>query len=90
MLENESLAKQKLNTDASFLHGQLDHKYVQLYQRLKIPSLEIPNAGHPVHIENPEGCAEAIKRLLRLGPPDRLERMEDEMDYGLNNLHGFD
>jgi len=65
MLENESLAKQEFNSNAIFLHGQLDHKYAQLYQTLKIPSLEIPNAGHAVHIENPQGCAEAIKRLLR-------------------------
>lgn len=64
MLENESLAKQEFNTDGIFLHGQLDQKYAQLYHDLKIPSLEIPNAGHAVHLENPQECARAIRQLV--------------------------
>jgi 2-succinyl-6-hydroxy-2,4-cyclohexadiene-1-carboxylate synthase len=65
MLESESLAKQEFNTAAIFLHGQLDQKYAQLYQTLKIPSLEIPNAGHAVHLENPQGCARLIRQLVK-------------------------
>jgi 2-succinyl-6-hydroxy-2,4-cyclohexadiene-1-carboxylate synthase len=61
MLEQESLAHQEFNSEAIFLHGELDKKYVQLYQNLKITSLEIPGTGHAAHLENPQDCAKAIR-----------------------------
>lgn len=67
MLEQESLAHQEFNLpEAIFLHGQFDTKITQLYQTLKIPSLEISDAGHAAHLENPQGCAEAIRKGIRI------------------------
>lgn len=81
MLAQESLAHQqyRIPSDAVFLHGQLDVKYAQLYQDLKIPSQQISNAGHAAHLENPQGCAEVIREALnswrsRLAVPS-LSRM---------------
>lgn len=71
MLESETLSKQEFNADATFLHGQWDQKYAQLYHDLKIPSLEIPNAGHAVHLENPQECARLIRQLV--GDPNSCE-----------------
>jgi 2-succinyl-6-hydroxy-2,4-cyclohexadiene-1-carboxylate synthase len=70
MLDHESLAQQQFTipSNAIFLHGELDAKYAQLYQDLKIPSLQIPQAGHAAHLENPEGCAEMIKKGLLAQP----------------------
>lgn len=61
MFFKESLADQPFSTDAMFIHGQLDTKFAQLYKNLKINSLEVPHAGHAVHLEDPQGCAAAIK-----------------------------
>ncbi len=67
MLEQESLAHQEFTfSEGIFLHGALDQKYAQLYRDLKIPSIEIPEAGHAAHLENPKGCAEAIRQALEI------------------------
>jgi 2-succinyl-6-hydroxy-2,4-cyclohexadiene-1-carboxylate synthase len=66
MLSQESLAHQEFNLpEAIFLHGELDQKFAQLYKDLNIPSLEISGAGHAAHLENPKGCAEAIREGIR-------------------------
>ena len=66
MLARESLSHQSFTkpSDAYFIHGQLDDKYAKLYQELQISSLAVPHAGHAAHLENPEGCAEAIRKAL--------------------------
>jgi len=65
MFEQENLAHQEFaRSDGIFLHGELDIKYVQLYRDLKIDSLAIPHAGHAAHLENPKGCALAIRQAL--------------------------
>ena len=67
MLAQESLAHQEFTlSDGVFLHGALDQKYAQLYGDLQIPSLEISGAGHAAHLENPKGCAEAIRQALEI------------------------
>jgi len=82
MLSHESLAHQEFTLpDATFLHGQFDQKYAQLYQNLNIPSLEISNAGHAAHLENPQGCAEAIREGLT---------MISSEEKPLGNLYGND
>lgn len=67
MLARESLSHQSFTkpVDAFFIHGQLDEKYAKLYQELNISSIAVPNAGHAVHLENPKGCAEAIREVLQ-------------------------
>lgn len=66
MLGQESLAHQEFTLPgAIFLHGQFDPKYAQLYKNLNIPSLEISDAGHAAHLENPQGCAEAIRQGIK-------------------------
>lgn len=79
MLAQESLAHQEytIPSNAIFMHGELDMKYAELYQDLKIPSLEIPHAGHAAHLENPQGCAGMIKEAL-------LEQAEDVSMLGLD------
>ena len=64
MLEQESLAHQQFNSQAIFLHGQLDEKFAQLYRNLQIHSLEIAGAGHAAHLENPHVCAQAIRLAI--------------------------
>lgn len=65
ILEQESLAHQNFTLPkAVFLQGQFDEKFSRLYQRLGISPLEIPNAGHAAHLENPLGCAEAIRQCI--------------------------
>lgn len=67
MLTQESLAHQEFKRpEAIFLHGEFDQKYAQLYKNLNIPSLGIPRAGHAAHLENPQGCAEAIRQGIKL------------------------
>lgn len=69
MLEQESLSHQDFAAaQAIFLHGQSDTKFARLYQNLGIPSLEIPHAGHAAHLENPQGCAEAIRQGININP----------------------
>jgi 2-succinyl-6-hydroxy-2,4-cyclohexadiene-1-carboxylate synthase len=67
MLARESLSHQSFTKpiDAFFIHGQLDEKYVKLYQELDISSIAVPDAGHAVHLENPQGCASAIRGILQ-------------------------
>jgi 2-succinyl-6-hydroxy-2,4-cyclohexadiene-1-carboxylate synthase len=79
MLIQESLAHQEFKRpEAIFLHGEFDQKYAQLYKNLNIPSLEIPGAGHAAHLENFQGCAEAIRQSLA------MISSEEEV---LGNLH---
>lgn len=67
MLTQESLAHQEFKLhEAIFMHGQFDQKYAQLYKHLNIPSLEISDAGHAAHLENPQGCAEAIRQGIKV------------------------
>ncbi len=47
-----------------FLHGALDATYRELYLKLRIPSHEIPQAGHACHLENPLATARQIKILI--------------------------
>lgn len=71
ILAEESLANQEFSvpSNAVFMHGELDPKYARLYQSLEIPSVQIPSAGHAAHLENPEGCAEAIREVLKMKSP---------------------
>jgi 2-succinyl-6-hydroxy-2,4-cyclohexadiene-1-carboxylate synthase len=66
MLKKESLSNQAFSmpSQTHFLHGQFDEKYKRLYQEQNIPSLEISQAGHAAHLENPKGCAEAILQAI--------------------------
>jgi 2-succinyl-6-hydroxy-2,4-cyclohexadiene-1-carboxylate synthase len=65
MLEQESLAHQEFTlSEGVFLHGALDQKYAQLYRDLQISSIEISSAGHAAHLENPKGCADAIRQAI--------------------------
>jgi len=70
MLKKESLAYQDfiLPSQACFIHGEYDVKFKRLYQEHNISSSEILHAGHAAHLENPKGCAEAIKSLLLKSP----------------------
>lgn len=45
-----------------FLHGSEDQKYADLYTQLRKQAVE--GAGHAIHLENPKGCARAIKSFL--------------------------
>jgi 2-succinyl-6-hydroxy-2,4-cyclohexadiene-1-carboxylate synthase len=60
MLSKESLAHQdySMPSNAVFLHGEFDRKYAKSY------SLEVPQAGHAVHLENPEACAQAVSAAV--------------------------
>ena len=68
ILLQASLSKQPLYGDfehpARFLFGEEDLKYQKLFSSFP-PDLieEIKNAGHTVHLENPQACAEAISRF---------------------------
>jgi 2-succinyl-6-hydroxy-2,4-cyclohexadiene-1-carboxylate synthase len=68
ILRQMSLAKQNkitsLHPRTLFLFGKEDLKYEQLYAKLSSHLLRqsIANAGHAVHLENPQGCAEAIQQ----------------------------
>jgi 2-succinyl-6-hydroxy-2,4-cyclohexadiene-1-carboxylate synthase len=70
MLEEMSLAKQPLlNTFFSptyFLYGEKDIKIKDLYSALPCPKIEIPKAGHIVHLENPKACIKAIKLRIAI------------------------
>ncbi|MBS0647827.1 MAG: alpha/beta fold hydrolase [Verrucomicrobia bacterium] len=71
MLAKESLARQpfSLPSNAVFMHGELDTKYATLYQNLHIGSIQISNAGHAAPLENPNACAEAIRKTLETESP---------------------
>lgn len=68
LLRQMSLGKQKkittLHPETLFLFGKQDLKYEQLYAKLpkRILRQSIPNAGHAIHLENPDGCVEAIQQ----------------------------
>lgn len=66
LLYNLSLSKQNKITyfhpQTLFLFGEDDWKYEEHYSRLphNVLKQKIPNSGHVIHLENPEGCAKAI------------------------------
>jgi 2-succinyl-6-hydroxy-2,4-cyclohexadiene-1-carboxylate synthase len=66
ILSKESLAHQtfSLPLNADFIHGEKDLAYAALYRKLSIRSIEVPRAGHVVHLENPQACADAIRHIL--------------------------
>lgn len=52
-----------------FLFGELDVKYSQIATQIKkmrgsLTVDAIPNAGHAIHIENPEACQQKINQFL--------------------------
>lgn len=57
-----SLGKQEAirPENALFVVGERDQKYRELYRQ----AIVIPNAGHMVHLENPESVAAAIKKRI--------------------------
>ncbi|MBS0605603.1 MAG: alpha/beta fold hydrolase [Parachlamydiales bacterium] len=67
ILRQMSLGKQPKITafhpQSLFLFGEEDLKYEQLYAKLPQTILrkKIPNAGHAVHLENPDACVGAIE-----------------------------
>jgi 2-succinyl-6-hydroxy-2,4-cyclohexadiene-1-carboxylate synthase len=64
-LENHSLVQQSvILRDVFFIHGEYDKSYRDLYERLEIPSIEIPKAGHACHLENAADVARQIKILI--------------------------
>lgn len=64
-IREHSLTKQPtLHRNTIFIHGEFDTSYKELYQKAKIASFEIPQAGHACHVENPEGTARQIKILI--------------------------
>lgn len=66
MLARESLSHQtfSLPENGTFIHGEFDEKFGKLYRDLQISSLAVRHAGHAIHLENPQGCAAAIKEAL--------------------------
>ncbi len=68
ILRQMSLGKQPKITayhpKTLFLFGEEDLKYEQFYATLPKTVLKkkIPKAGHAIHLENPDGCVEAIKQ----------------------------
>ena len=68
VLEEMSLAKQPLISHSSLPlrlgFGEEDVKYKILYQNSLFAQVSIPKAGHTVFLENPKGCAEAIKTFI--------------------------
>jgi 2-succinyl-6-hydroxy-2,4-cyclohexadiene-1-carboxylate synthase len=64
-IERHSLVHQPSQySNTIFIHGEYDTTYRDLYEKFKIPSHEIPKAGHACHVENPEGVASQIKILI--------------------------
>lgn len=67
MLRKYSVAKQPTyhvgNKNIFFIYGSEDPKYAQEYESLE-RSFSITNAGHAVHIEQPEELAKKIKEIL--------------------------
>ena len=50
-----------------FLFGEHDVKYHLIHhklEKLKMQTKMIPNSGHAIHLENPRGCIDIIKRFL--------------------------
>lgn len=70
VLEEMSLAKQPLLntflTPTYFLYGEEDIKIKDLYTTISCPKIEIPKAGHVVHLENPKACIKAIQHWTSL------------------------
>ena len=65
VLQEMSLGRQAMiQTQAHFLAGALDTKFLSLYQRRGLPTTTISNAGHTVLLENPQECAFHIKSRL--------------------------
>jgi len=59
-----------------FLAGCDDYKYLKYYQKIKCPYQVVPNASHPVHLENPKGLVKKLKEILhgqnQLGSNQRI------------------
>jgi 2-succinyl-6-hydroxy-2,4-cyclohexadiene-1-carboxylate synthase len=67
-LQQQSLGKKRapeLFPNQIFAYGEEDLKYGQLYSKLcQFKVFSIENAGHCVHLENPNGCAKIIMEAL--------------------------
>lgn len=59
-LKSHFLSQQTFQKKGLFVHGAHDGKFKFLYDNLQIPSLEIPDAGHACHLENPQEVAKII------------------------------
>jgi len=64
MLTLESLANQSFYTNATFLYGELDTKFAEIYKSHQISAIELKGVGHACHLENPKLVAESIKLIL--------------------------
>ena len=67
-LEQYSLSRQPVCSlkDTTFMHGALDEKYKALYRKLCLHSIEIQEAGHACHIEQPLQLAKAISSVASI------------------------
>ena len=56
----------KIDPETVFICGERDLKYKSLYSKLapKLKVIQIPQAGHAIHLENPKACAEIIEREI--------------------------
>ena len=65
MLIGESLADQSFSTDATFVYGELDTKFAEIYQAHAIKAFQLAGVGHACHLENPQLVAEFIQTFCR-------------------------